>query len=80
MGDHKHKEKIARGHDCVDVLLLGLKDGFGSYNSLSINEGGLGGALRLAFSSDDFRISLLYEESSKWAISRGIKLWKINQA
>ena len=80
MGDHKHKEKIARGHDCVDVLLLGLKDGFGSYNSLSINEGGLGGALRLAFSSDDFRISLLYEESSKWAISRGIQLWKINQA
>ncbi|MBO7352259.1 MAG: DUF4435 domain-containing protein [Candidatus Methanomethylophilaceae archaeon] len=79
MEDHKHKEKIARGHDSVDVLLIGLKDSFGSYNSLSINEGGLGGALRLAYSPDDFRISLLYEESSRWANSRGIKLWKINQ-
>ncbi len=78
MDDHKEKDRIARGHDGVDVLLIGLKDNFGSYNSNSINEGALGGALRLAYSSDDFRLSNLYLESRKWAESRGLKLWKVS--
>ena len=78
MEDHEEKEKIARGHDSVDVLMIGLRDIFGSYNANNINEGALGGALRLAYSPDDFRKSSLYTESRKWADSRGIKLWKIN--
>ena len=40
----------ARGHDTVSILLIALKKNFGSFNSRGLNEGELGGALRLAFS------------------------------
>jgi len=76
---HPDKELIARGHDAVDVLLIGLKDNFGSYNSSSLSEGGLGGALRIAFTMDDFSKTKLYAATKKWADSRGIKLWKVNR-
>ena len=74
---HTDHKRIARGHDSVDILLIGLKESFGNYNSMKMTEGGLGGALRLAFSQDDFRESDLYRESKKWAESRGIRLWAV---
>jgi len=78
--NHPDHKRIARGHDGVGILLIGLKEVFGGYNSVNINEGALGGALRLAFSPDDFRESDLYKESRKWAESRGIRLWAINRS
>ena len=44
----------ARGHDTIAILLLALKKTFGSFNARNLNEGALGGALRLAFSDSDF--------------------------
>ncbi len=67
----------ARGHDTVAILLLALQKGFGSFNSRSLNEGALGGSLRLAFSDSDFVETRLYRDTSKWAEKAGLELWKI---
>lgn len=77
MDQKRDRGLIARGHDTVSILLIGLKDNFGNYNSKSINEGSLGGALRLAYDFSDFESTLLYKETRKWAESRGISLWRI---
>lgn len=67
----------ARGHDTVDILLIGLKGNFGSFNSKYLSEGELGGALRLAFSDDDFAGTRLYSDTSAWAGSKGFALWDL---
>ncbi len=77
--NYQDKARIARGHDSVKVLLIGLKDVFGTYNTTAINEGSLGGSLRLAFSFEDFDETELYKVSKSWAESRGIGLWKLNR-
>ncbi|AMK13823.1 hypothetical protein AUP07_0774 [methanogenic archaeon mixed culture ISO4-G1] len=79
MASHPDHRALSRGHDAVSILLIGLKEVFGSYNSSALNEGSLGGALRLAFSFDDFRETELYSGTKKWAESRGIRLWKVSQ-
>ncbi len=73
------KKAIARGHDSVDILLIGLRDTFGTYNTNNLNEGGLGGALRLAYSSDDFERTRLYSDTEKWASERMTRIWDINR-
>ena len=73
------KEKLARGHDSVDILLIGLRDAFGSYNAGLLNVGAVGGALRLAYDANDFKKTKLYADSKRWAESRGLKLWAINR-
>lgn len=77
--NHNNKVMIARGHDSVHILMIGLKDSFGGYNSFNLTEGGLGGALRLAYSSDDFKTTKLFEETTRWAQTRGSRLWKLNR-
>ncbi len=67
---------IARGHDAVAVLRLGLKYVFGSYNSRNLSDGELGGALRLAYNWDYFEDSNLYKESEKWCSQNNLALWK----
>lgn len=79
MANHPEKHLIARGHDAVNVLMIGLKDAFGGYNSSNLNEGSLGGALRLAFDEREFGSTELYKQTSKWASDRNIRLWKINR-
>ena len=69
--------KAARGHDTVAILLIGLKKNFGSFNSRSLTTGELGGALRLAFSDNDFEGTDLYAATEDWAESRGVGLWKL---
>ena len=68
---------IARGHDTVSILLIGLRESFGSYNANGLNDGSLGGALRLAYDMGDFATTSLYTDSKRWAESRGISLWKV---
>ncbi len=79
MSDYEDKKSIARGHDTVKVLLIGLKDTFGSYNSTSLNEGALGGALRLAFSLEEFNNTELYSAVLKWASDRNLRIWQVIQ-
>lgn len=67
----------ARGHDTVDILLIGLKRNFGSFNAKNLDEGKLGGALRLAFSDQCFVKTNLYKATSEWADAAGKKLWDI---
>lgn len=71
--------KAARGHDTVDVLLIGLRRTFGSFNASSLNEGALGGALRLAFSDADFEETELYGSTGRWAEERGVALWRLRR-
>ncbi|MBQ8178950.1 MAG: DUF4435 domain-containing protein [Candidatus Methanomethylophilaceae archaeon] len=67
----------ARGHDAVDILLIGLKRNFGSFNSRSLTEGELGGALRLAFSDHCFMGTRLYADTSEWSEREGVPLWDL---
>ncbi len=67
----------ARGHDTVAVLLLGLKGAFGSYNSRGLDADELSGALRLAFSDEDFEGTDLYRDTSAWAEGIGTPLWDL---
>lgn len=69
----------ARGHDTVDILLLALKRNFGSFNSRNLNEGELGGALRLAFSDACFRSTELYADTDEWARTNGVELWDLRE-
>lgn len=67
----------ARGHDTVNILLIALRRNFGSYNSRNLNEGELGGALRLAFSDLCFEGTDLYRATSQWAAENGVALWDL---
>ena len=69
----------ARGHDTVDILLLALKRNFGSFNSRNLNEGELGGALRLAFSDACFRSTELFANTDEWARTNGVELWDLRE-
>ena len=63
-----------RGHDAVAVLVIGMGV-FGAYNSRGLGDGQLSGALRLAFSADDFRDTDLYRDSDAWSGRTGNVLW-----
>ncbi len=69
----------ARGHDTVAILLLVLQKGLGSFNAKSLNEGALGGSLRLAFSDSDFARTQLYADTKEWAEKAGLDLWNIKE-
>ena len=69
--------EAARGHDTVNILLIALKKNFGSFNSRGLNEGELGGALRLAFSDQCFVKTDLYRNTEEWARESGVSLWEI---
>jgi len=67
--------EVARGHDVVSMLLVGLMHTFGGYNSRSLKEGQLSGALRLAYGFEHFKSTNLYRDSGRWAMSKSIVLW-----
>ena len=73
--DIPDKWTIARGHDAVSVLRIGLRSVFGEYNARNITSGELGGALRLAYSRQYFERTKLFKESSEWAKNNGLALW-----
>ncbi len=66
----------ARGHDTIKILLIGFRT-FGSYNARHLNEGALGGALRLAYSDSDFRQTRLFTDTEKWAEYNNVRLWAL---
>ena len=66
---------VCRGHDAVEILVLGLRKIFGSYNAKGIRCGELAGALRLAYDMSDFIETRLYEETKGWCESKGMKIW-----
>lgn len=66
---------IARGHDAVTALKLGLRFGFGSYNSRNLSDDALGGALRLAYSRKYFEESELFRITKEWAEKNNLHLW-----
>ncbi len=71
-------EDYARGHDAVDVLLVGLRCNFGSFNCKTIRSGELSGSLRLAFNDHYFANTNLYGDTDKWAKKKCFKLWSLN--
>ena len=66
---------VCRGHDAVEILVIGLRRVFGGFNARGIRPGELAGALRLAFTFEDFSRTGLYEKTKEWADSKGITLW-----
>ncbi len=70
----------ARGHDTISILLIGLRKGFGGTNVRGLDEGVLGGALRLAFSDEDFASTDLYRDTKEWAASGGMVLWDLTRS
>ncbi|MFT0898286.1 DUF4435 domain-containing protein [Candidatus Methanoprimaticola sp. MG2] len=70
--------KAARGHDTIEILLIGLRKTFGSFNAADLDEGSLGGALRLAFSDEDFRKTDLYRDTQAFAEMRNLSLWDLS--
>lgn len=71
--------KAARGHDTISILLIGLRKTFGGFNAQDLQEGELGGALRLAFSDADFRETALYRDTGEWASRNGVSLWDLTR-
>lgn len=71
--------EAARGHDTISILLIGLRRSFGGFNASNLDEGSLGGALRLAFSDQCFRSTKLYADTSAWADERGLVLWELTR-
>ena len=72
--EHDPKD-VCRGHDAVEILALGLRRTFGGFNARGIKVGELAGALRLAFTFEDFTSTELYKKTKEWADPRGIILW-----
>lgn len=66
---------LARGRDAVEILVIGFKYIFKSYNASGMKKGQLGGALRLAFSFDAFQNTELYNDSLEWSNNQNIPLW-----
>ena len=64
-----------RGHDAVSVLVIGLSETFGSYNSKGIRTGQVSGSLRLAFGLDYFRETDLYRDTVRWSERNNFTLW-----
>lgn len=69
----------ARGHDAVEVLLVGLKHNFGSFNSWNLKTGELSGALRLAFSDRYFSVTTLYKKTLNWSRKCHFRLWSFER-
>lgn len=71
------KREVCRGHDLVNVLLVGLRDNFGASNARHLKEGELGGALRLAYDDEVFAKTQLYKDTKEWCDEQGMVLWNI---
>ena len=75
MEHHRDPWTICRGHDLVEILLIGLRYVFGGYNCCNMRCGELNGALRLAFDMEHFAETGLYRTTSEWAGKRDLPLW-----
>ena len=71
--------EVCRGHDLVNVLLIGLRDNFGASNARHLREGELGGALRLAYDDEVFAKTQLYRDTKEWCDGIGTPLWNIKE-
>ena len=69
-------ESVCRGHDLVDVLVIGFRETFGAYNSKDIRSGELGGALRMAYDLRMFSQTDLYKDTMSWCMKQHLALWR----
>lgn len=71
---------VCRGHDVMEILAIGLREIFGSFNCKHMNGPALSGAFRLAFDDDEFATTKLYKDSKEWSDKTSHRLWKVIQA
>ena len=69
-------ESVCRGHDLVDILVIGFRETFGAYNSKNIREGEVGGALRMTYDLRMFAETELYKDTTEWCRANGMTLWR----
>lgn len=77
MEENHDVKEVCRGHDLVNVLLVGLRDNFGASNARHLREGELGGALRLAYDDEVFAKTQLYKDTKEWCDGVGTPLWNV---
>ena len=75
LGNELNPWIVCRGHDAVEVLVIGLRRTFGGYNAKGIRCGELAGALRLSYDMSDFIETRLYKETKEWCESNGMRIW-----
>lgn len=75
MQDKHYVDEVCRGHDLVNVMVVGLRMVFGSDNATRIKPSVLGSALRLSYDLEQFRQTQLYSDSRAWAEKNGLRLW-----
>lgn len=68
--------QICRGHDMVDILIMGFQHSFGSYNSRALNHGSMQGSLRLAYSREHFEETGLFQGLDHWGQDRDLNVWR----
>jgi hypothetical protein len=66
---------VCRGHDTVEILVLGLRSIFGAFNSRGLRGCELSGSLRLAYGKDDFAETRLHRSTREWCEANGMGLW-----
>jgi len=64
--------KDAQGHDTLAILSIGLRQVLG--NGTQVGESQLSSSLRLAFTEDDFRQTVLYSDLRNWEQATGLNV------
>ena len=77
MGNGYGRWDVCRGHDMISVLAIGLREIFGGYNSRNIRPGELAGALRLAYTKEEFRATELFSDTAEWCSRKGMTVWSV---
>ena len=68
--------RLCCGHDFMEIMSIGLKSVWGSYNSKEISGSSLEKSFILAYSHEMFRKSNLFQEMDKWFQSKNyIRIW-----
>jgi len=63
--------RLCCGHDLMEIMSIGLKSLWGSYNSREISGSSLEKSFILAYSHEMFRRSNLFKEMNSWFLSNG---------
>lgn len=71
---------VCRGHDVMEIMAIGLKEVFGSFNCKHITGSALSGSFRLAFDKEEFSTTKLYKDTKEWSERTNHVLWKVTQA
>lgn len=74
-----HQEELCRGHDLLDLLVLGLQRVLGSCDAREVTGAHLERELRLAFSQECLEMTALFQAIRAWERESGCPIWAVRQ-